>query len=523
MVPLTYGKPIPVTENTVERNFVVVLSVAKSKTLLTYQKACDAENQAIKIKFYAVRIKSLPSSIELSNIELLAKLEYLNSLSGSIKDRVAKRILEDVEKKEELNSKTTLLIPTSGNLGISIALLAYKKGYKTIVLVPERTSIDRIHILKALGVEIIRTQTEAHYDAPESNFSLAKKLSSEIANSIVIDEFNSQSNFKVHYEETAEEIYTQMEGKLDVLVVGVESGATITGLAKNLKSRISGLKVVAVEPQHSRIQDNKPINPSSVKDRKVEDIGNNFTPTILDMSLIDSWMRVSDQESFAMSRKLINDGLLAGPSSGSVMSATLSYIKQRSIAQESSTRILCILNDTARNYSTTLLSDEWLLENDLMDDEMIRKLEYQRSEKYRAASVEDLQLPAAVTIPPNITISHAIELMLEREYSQLPVIDSHKKLIGYVSLTSLQTYLDAGEAAPKDVVSKWLFSFGGNGTNYSKRERYQLITPDTPLSELAKFFEKHSFAVVTDSERKWCLGVATKYDLINFLNHRNSR
>jgi cystathionine beta-synthase len=109
--------------------------------------------------------------------------------------------------------------------------------------------------------------------------------------------------------------------------------------------------------------------------------------------------------------------------------------------------------------------------------------------------------------------------MLDREYSQLPVIDSHKKLIGYVSLASLQTHLDVGEATPKDAISKWMFSFGGSKNG---RKQYQLITPDTPLSELAKFFEKHSFAVVTDSERKWCLGVATKYDLINFLNHRNS-
>ena len=136
--------------------------------------------------------------------------------------------------------------------------------------------------------------------------------------------------------------------------------------------------------------------------------------------------------------------------------------------------------------------------------------------------MEDLQLPAAVTVLPTTIISSAIELMLDREYSQLPVIDSHKKLIGYVSLTSLQTHLDVGEATPKDPLSKWMFSFDGSINSNTKRKRYQLITPDTPLSELAKFFEKHSFAVVTDTERKWCLGVATKYDLINFLNRRNS-
>nr|CAG8504541.1 11121_t:CDS:10 [Entrophospora candida] len=429
-----------------------------------------------------VNLKSLinkqkPNDLSSSKIEILAKLEYLNSLSGSIKDRVARKILIDAEASNKIKSGSTLLIPTSGNLGISIALLAQRKGYKTIALIPERTSIDRVNLLKTLGVEIIRTQNEVYESSSESNVNMAIKLSNEIANSFVIDEYASQSNLQTHYEETAEEIFLQVDGNLDVLVIGVESGAS--------QEFPSILKVVAVEPQHSRIQENKPILPTSFKDRKVEDIGNNFTPNVLDRSLIDLWMKISDKDSFTMARKLIAEGFLAGSSSGAVVHAAILYAKNY-MSKEKQTRILTILNDTARNYSSTLLSDEWLLENDLMDDETFKKLEYQKLEKFRAASVEDLQLPAALTISPNVKISRAIDLMIEREFSQLPVIDSHRKLIGYVSLASLQTHLN------------------------------------TPLSELSKFFEKHSFAVITDSERKFCLGITTKYDLIHFLNHRNS-
>ncbi|CAG8575637.1 6244_t:CDS:10 [Paraglomus brasilianum] len=453
-------------------------------------------------------------------IELLAKLEFLNPVSGSIKDRVARRILNDLEKSNKLHADATLIIPTTGNLGIAIALLSKKKGYKTLAVIPERTSSDRIHLLKTLGVEIIRTPNEAHRSASESNYALALKLASQMVNSIVIDETTSLDNVQVHYDETAKEILTQVRGKLDLLVVGVESGGTVTGLAKNLKSIIPGLKVVAVEPQHSSIEEGKPATPLSLQHWRVEDIGNNFTPSILDTTLIDTWIKVTDKDSFATARKLMNEGLMAGPSSGSVVSAALQYVNTY-LKSSNMVRILTILNDSARNYNSTLLSDDWLLDNDLLDEEAIHKLEYQRIKRYRAAGVEDLQLPAAVTVTPTASITHALELMLEREYSQLPVIDDHRKLLGYVSQASLQTHLEAGDAHPQDQVAKWMFSFVGSGRQ-GKRAKYQIITPDTPLSELAKFLDEHSFAVVTDSERKWCLGVATKYDLISFLNRRNA-
>lgn len=158
---------------------------------------------------------------------------------------------------------------------------------------------------------------------------------------------------------------------------------------------------------------------------------------------------------------------------------------------------------------------------------------------YSQASVEDLQLPAAVTVLPSSTLSYAIELMLEREFSQLPVVDTNRKLLGYVSLASLKNHINVGDATPSDKIEKWMFRFRRDDTNESNsnnvngennknstrkrsRQKYQLITPDTPLTELAKFFEKHSFAFVTDFERKFVLGVVTKIDLMTFVNRRNS-
>ncbi|KAF9960094.1 hypothetical protein BGZ72_007928 [Mortierella alpina] len=456
-----------------------------------------------------------------TQIELLAKTEFSNP-SGSIKDRVAQRILANLKAANKIkDSKTVLVVPSSGNLALSLALLSPRHGhYKVIGLVPERTSEDRIHLLKSLGVEIVRTPIEAHADSAESQFSIAKKIATDLQDAILIDEFLDQANVQVHSEETAEEIFIQCEGRLDVLVVGVESGGTITGLARTLKAKIPGLKVVGVEPEHSSVQDGV----TRTGAWKVEDIGGNFTPAILDKSLVDHWVQVSDQESYSTARQLIREeGVFGGPSSGSVVAAASRFSQSLAKDPAQKLRVLTILNDTARSYASTLLSDDWLLEHDLMDDTMAKSVAYHRHEKYRAASVEELQLPAAVTVPPTATVGYALDLMMTREFSQLPVLNpTNRKLMGYISLTSLTTLLEEGQAQESDLVSKWMYSFLKKNKQGGPRSTYETITPMTPLADLAKFFEKHSFAVVTDDDRRWCLGVATKYDLMTFLNRRQS-
>ncbi|KAK3825373.1 MAG: tryptophan synthase beta subunit-like PLP-dependent enzyme [Benniella sp.] len=455
-----------------------------------------------------------------AQIELLAKTEFSNP-SGSIKDRVAQRVLANLKAANKIKDSTTLVVPSSGNLVISLALLSPQNGrYKVIGLVPERTSEDRIQFLKSLGVEIVRTPIEAHADSAESQFSIAKKIATDLQDAVLVDEFADGANVQVHSQETAEEILIQCEGRLDVLVVGVETGGTITGLARTLKSKIPGLKIVGVEPEHSSIHDGV----SRTGAWKVEDIGGNFTPSILDKSLVDEWIQVSDQDSYSTARQLIREeGVFCGPSSGSVIVAALRYSQTLAKDGSQKPRVLTILNDTARNYLSTLLSDDWLLEHDLMDEAMAKSVAYHRHEKYRAASVEDLQLPAAVTVPPAATVGYALDLMMTREFSQLPVINpTNRKLMGYISLTTLTNLMEDGRAQESDQVSKWMFSFMKKGKKGGGAPAYQTITPNTPLADLSKFFEKHSFAVVTDDQRRWCLGVATKYDLMTFLSRRQS-
>ncbi|KAI9254458.1 tryptophan synthase beta subunit-like PLP-dependent enzyme [Phascolomyces articulosus] len=448
-----------------------------------------------------------------SKVQLLGKLELANP-TGSIKDRVAKHLLE------EYGDKQTLIVPTSGNLGLAVASLAAKKRrehkQRVLTIVPERTSNDRIQMLKALGAEIVRSPNEARPDAPESPYVLATKLAEQLPNAVVLDETKLKQNC---YEDLAEEILQQTKMEFDFLFVGVETGVVITNLAKILKAKVPHIKIMAVEPTNSALACVDEQHHHFL-DWKIEDMGNNFVPPALDRSVVDTWFKVTDRDAFSTARRLIlREGILCGPSSGAVVAAATQHAN--SIEQNSTThefKSVVILNDTAKNYTSTLLNDEWLLENNLADDIITQELEFLSTDRYRAASVEDLQLPAAVTIPPTASVSYALDVMMEREFSQLPVIRTdNKKLVGYVSLTSLQEQLEHNAIQPNTTVDHSMYAFKKKGTSTSK---YQIITPDTSLADLAKFFDKNSFAVITDVNRKWCLGVATKYDLISFLHRR---
>ncbi|KAI8067690.1 tryptophan synthase beta subunit-like PLP-dependent enzyme [Gilbertella persicaria] len=438
-------------------------------------------------------------------VHLLAKLEYTNP-TGSSKDRLAKYLLQEIEKKKTFDKPIkTLIVPTSGNLGISLATLA-QQAYRIIAILPERTSNDRIALLKALGVEILRSPNEVRPEAPESAHSVAARLAEQLPDAMVLDE--SQLRDWTAYHDLAEEILQQTHGELDHVFVGVESGATVTGLARYLKSKIPDVKVIGVAPVDSVFgEQSHPVR----CDWKIEDLGNTSMPASLDPSVVDAWIKVSDQEAYSMARRLIRQGILGGPSSGAVMAAA---IRHADTITDHTAHAVIVLNDSAKNYTSTLLSDDWLFEHALADDTITRELEYLAQDRYRAASVEDLQLPAALTIEPSTTVSHALDLMLQREYSQLPVI-RHRKLVGYVSMASLEDHLEKGTTALTDPVERSMFSFKKTSSG-----AYQVITPDTSLADLAKFFEKNSFAVITDAQRKWCLGVATKYDLISFLHRR---
>ena len=287
------------------------------------------------------------------NCELYAKCEFFNA-GGSVKDRIGLRMVENAEKSGRIKPGDTLIEPTSGNTGIGLALAAAVRGYKMIIVMPEKMSMEKEVTLRALGAEIIRTPTEAGHDDPEGLFEVSKRLNKEIPNSHILDQYGNPDNPNAHYEGTAEEIWDEFGSDLDMVVVGVGTGGTITGIAKKLKEMNPNIKIVGADPYGSILGGGDEIFPY-----QVEGIGYDFFPDVLDNSLVDQYIKVDDQNSFAIARKLIKDeGLLCVGSSGTVVWAALQAAQTLSEGQ----KFLCILADGIRNYLSKFIDDKWMKE-----------------------------------------------------------------------------------------------------------------------------------------------------------------
>ncbi|MDQ2993971.1 MAG: pyridoxal-phosphate dependent enzyme [Pseudomonadota bacterium] len=283
--------------------------------------------------------------------ELYGKCEFLNP-GGSVKDRIGYYMVEQAEAAGLIQPGDTLIEPTSGNTGIGIALAAAVKGYHLVITMPEKMSHEKQVVLEALGAKIYRTPTEAAWDAPDSHISLAQRLQKEIPRAHILDQYSNPANPGAHYHFTAQEILEDLGEDLAMVVMGVGTGGTITGIGKRLKEVNPKIQVVGVDPYGSILGGG-----ADVHSYQVEGIGYDFFPDVLDNSLIDRYVKTSDKESFLMARRLIREeGLLIGGSSGAAVWAAL-VAAQSLTAQQ---KCLVILPDSIRNYLTKFPDDNWM-------------------------------------------------------------------------------------------------------------------------------------------------------------------
>jgi len=447
--------------------------------------------------------------------ELLAKCEYFNA-GGSVKDRIGRRMVEDAERSGRIKKGDILIEPTSGNTGIGLALAAAVKGYKMIITLPEKMSQEKVDVLKGLGAQIIRTPTEAAWDSPESHIGVALKLNKELPNSHILDQYANPSNPLAHYDGTGEEILEQCGGNVDMVVITAGTGGTLTGIARKIKERNPNCKIVAVDPVGSILATPASLN-GAITSYKVEGIGYDFIPTVLDRSeqLVDKWYKTQDKESFVMARRLIRkEGLLCGGSSGSAMVAALQAIKDFKLGPGQ--KCVVILPDSVRNYMSKFLNDKWMIDNGFLDVETQEKKEKEEMD-FGEATIADLKLPDAITVPHSSKCSEVISLLTSKGIDQVPVLDEKKQMIGYVTIGQLYSKIGSKRASAEDPVTSVMLKF-------DTKHPFHEITASTKLKALTPFFEKYACAFVTskDAENQSVITkVVTKVDLLQYFVHRS--
>lgn len=275
---------------------------------------------------------------------ILAKLEYLN-VTGSAKDRASIAMIEDAERKGILKKGGTIIEPTSGNTGIGLASVASAKGYRTIIVMPETMSEERRRLIRAYGAELVLTNGA---DGMSGAIKKAEELSREIEGSFIPDQFSNPANAKAHYETTAPEIWSDTDGKVDIFVAGVGTGGTITGVGKYLKEKNPGIKIVAVEPASSPV-----LSGGNAGTHKIQGIGAGFIPKLLDTSVYDEVIPVTNEDAFATARLIgKKEGILVGISSGA---SAYVAIKLAQLPENRGKNIVVLLPDSGDRYLSTEL------------------------------------------------------------------------------------------------------------------------------------------------------------------------
>ena len=417
---------------------------------------------------------------------IAAKIENMNPL-WSVKDRIACAMVDAAERDGLIGPDTVIIEPTSGNTGIGMALAAAVRGYRMVITMPEKMSREKQVVLEALGAEIIRTPTEAAFDAPESHIGVAKQLQKILPNAHILNQYGNPDNPMAHYEGTGREIVEQCDGKLDILVLTAGTGGTLSGIARRVKEEVPNCRIVGVDPVGSLLA-----GPSPIGSYKVEGIGYDFIPDVLDRDLVDEWVKTEDRESFLMARRLIRkEGMLVGGSAGSAVWAAVQMGKKYGPGK----RIVTLAPDSVRNYMTKFLDDGWMRANGFAD------------RSWEAASVAELlrTLPRRelVTAEHGHTVSEAVKLMKSQGISQLPVVEDGR-LVGILTESDVLGKLVDGRATLASKVAEVMF------------RNVRTVEESDDVGLLSKIFNEGLVAVVVGEDRA-LKGIVTKLDLVDFL------
>lgn len=427
--------------------------------------------------------------------ELYLKLESANP-GGSIKDRIGLSMIEGAERAGKLEPGATIVEGTAGNTGIGLALVAQAKGYRLILVVPDKMSREKIFNLKAMGAEVVLTRSDVAKGHPEYYQDLAARIASETPGAYFINQFGNPDNPRAHEETTGPEILRQMDGRLDAIVFGCGSSGTMTGLSRYFARESPATELVLADPVGSILTEY--INEGTLSEKSgswlVEGIGEDFLPSISDFSRVKKAYAIPDRESFLAARELLaKEGIFGGSSTGTLLAAALRYCRE----QTEPKRVVTLVCDTGNKYLSKMYNDYWMLDNGFLDRQPTGDL---RDLILRPYAERD-----TVVVGPQELLFTAYNRMKLYDVSQLPVMDGDR-IVGIIDESDLLLHVYADEARFRDPVAAAMAS------------RLQVLDVKSPLDALLPVFEAGHVAIVMAGPK--FLGLITRIDLLNYLRRR---
>jgi cystathionine beta-synthase len=418
---------------------------------------------------------------------VLAKVEYVNP-GGSVKDRPAVTMLDAAERQGLLKPGGTIVEPTSGNTGTGLAMAAAIRGYRCILVMPDKMSREKIDLLRAYGADVVITPTNVPADSPESYYGVANRLASEIPAAFQPNQFHNHFNPEAHYHTTGPEIWEQTSGEITHFVAGIGTGGTISGSARYLKEKNPSIHVVGADPEGSIYSGDIP------RSYAVEGIGMNYLPETVDLRVIDEMVRVSDRDSFLMARRITREeGLLVGGSSGTAAVAAVRLAK----TLPAEAIVVVMFPDSGRGYMSKIFNDDWMIANGFLADNK------------RRATVGDVlrsktPLPSMITVQHEDTVKTALDLLRRYEISQIPVMRGHEQVGSVNDIGVMQSVFDHADIIHQPVSDVMGRPFPTLEQAEEIERAYKMLTLENPA------------IVVTDDAEP--IGVLTRQDIISFLS-----